>query len=557
MMESNTFYSYSDFIRNRKNFKIVNDADIFDAPAALFYKIIFYFNDEQGFLGVDRINDETVNLDSNYKNTALNFLRLNNELDRAFLLKKFLYLLSSINTETPWYFQEISGLDNAIERKIFSDKEVKIEDTPRQLTIKCLNDAVDNRIGTLLDLYRAICYSYDKRKEIIPANLRKFNMGILLFNAPLRGITGKSAGKNININIANKNNIYKVKSESEEYDSIDITSAKLYEFKNCEIDYNSSKSAFSSLNTTDGPMSPEYTITINYNDCYESRFNDVMKSVITDFINIDENFENSLNKNLQKVVTPSGKYEQLSNDIETRFDFENADEQYWLKTDLSDADDNDLINNKLKVSNAAKNIYDTYGNATIPTLFVSQVNRVTTDIKQAIQIPKIKIFNENIHNNGTVTRFGRYEYLNRVADGGLLGEAVNNLVGAGISSVEDTLGDTLKKIYLGNIRTMPINSDKKEKPNGNIRGEAEPRKDYKSTDNYKNAEIRSLNNGDLGDMYTKREQRNLSKGAQGDIFENLEPRNLNNYPIGTIPGYVQKTQYLNKLNESKSIRNSL
>jgi len=556
-MESNTFYSYSDFIRNRKNFKIVNDADIFDTPAALFYKIIFYFNDEQGFLGVDRINDETVALDSNYKNTALNFLRLNNELDRAFLLKKFLYLLSSINTETPWYFQEISGLDNAIERKIFSDKEVKIEDTPRQLTIKCLNDAVDNRIGTLLDLYRAICYSYDKRKEIIPANLRKFNMGILLFNAPLRGITGKSAGKNININIANKNNIYKVKSESEEYDSIDITSAKLYEFKNCEIDYNSSKSAFSSLNTTDGPMSPEYTITINYNDCYESRFNDVMKSVITDFINVDENFENSLNKNLQKVVTPSGKYEQLSNNLETRFDFENADEQYWLKTDLSDADDNDLINNKLKVSNAAKNIYDTYGNATIPTLFVSQVNRVATDIKQAIQIPKIKIFNENIHNNGTVTRFGRYEYLNRVADGGLLGKAVNNLVGAGISSVEDTLGDTLKKIYLGNIRTMPINSDKKEKPNGNIRGEAEPKKDYKSTDNYKNTEIRNLNNGDLGDMYTKREQRNLSTGTQGDIFENLEPRNVNNYPIGTIPGYVQKTQYLNKLNESKSIRNSL
>lgn len=540
MMESNTFYSYSDFIRNRKNFKIVNDADVFDTPAALFYKIIFYFNDEHGFLGVDRINDETVTLDSNYKNTALNFLRLNNELDRAFLLKKFLYLLSSINTETPWYFQEISGLDSAIERKIFSDKEVKIEDTPRQLTIKCLNDAVDNRIGTLLDLYRAICYSYDKRKEIVPANLRKFNMGILLFNAPLRGITGKSAGKNININIANKNNIYKVKSESEEYDSIDITSAKLYEFKNCEFDYNSSKSAFSSLNTTDGPMSPEYTITINYNDCYESRFNDVMKSVITDFINVDENFENSLNKNLQKVVTPSGKYEQLSNDLETRFDFENADEQYWLKTDLSDADDNDLINNKLKVSNAAKNIYDTYGNATVPTLFVSQVNRVVTDVKQAIQIPKIKIFNENIHNNGTVTRFGRYEYLNRVADGGLLGKAVNNLVGAGISSVEDTLGDTLKKIYLGNIRTMPINSDKKEKLSGNIRGEAEPRKDYKSTDNYKNAEIRNMNNSDLGDMYTK-----------------MESRNLNNYPIGTIPGYIQKTQYLNKLNESKSIRNSL
>ena len=39
---NNTYYSYLDFIRNRKDFKVVNSEDIFDNPSALFYKIIFY-----------------------------------------------------------------------------------------------------------------------------------------------------------------------------------------------------------------------------------------------------------------------------------------------------------------------------------------------------------------------------------------------------------------------------------------------------------------------------------------------------------------------------------
>ena len=290
MMSNISFYSYGDLIYDRNKFRISDKVGInrFDTPNALFYKLVFYFSDESGLLGLDGINgftdDVTKGLNGidvkkdRIKNTAYNFLLLNDELERAEMLKNFLILLSEINTNSPWYFQEISGIDSALERKIFSDGELKIEDKPGQFTIKCLNDAYDDRIGTLLDLYRASCFSYQNKKEIVPRNLRKFNMGILLFSAPIRGKGGKSGDPNNRIKIPSlgDNDLY-------------IPSTKLIEFRNCEFDYNSSKSPFGTLNTSEAPFSPEYTITINFDDCYESRYNEIMQEIITDFINIDIN----------------------------------------------------------------------------------------------------------------------------------------------------------------------------------------------------------------------------------------------------------------------------
>jgi hypothetical protein len=556
---NNTYYSYLDFIRNRKDFKVVNSEDIFDNPSALFYKIIFYFNKENGLLGTDKIleseisefdKDYKLSDSNNYRNTAYNYLLLNNEVERAFLLKKFIYLLSNINSNTPWYFQEVSGIDSAIERKIFSEGEVKLDEKPRQLSIKCLNDSMDNRIGTLLDLYRSVCYSYDKRKEIVPANLRKFNMGILIFSAPLRGYSGKSAGQKVYPRIPDKNT------------QDVISSAKFFEFRNCEFDYNSSKSAFSTLNTSESAFSPEYTITINYDDCYESRFNDVMQAVITDFINVEEGWDNSVNgsivKNRNQVLNNRTeailKGETWEKDLKTleyyndKLSFNDANKQYWINTDINSISEKTLTDYPRTINNNAVNVLENLGNGSSPTLFATQtsvpseefikkqqlkpnipkgnmfktaMNNAVNTVKSAIQLPTIKIFNENIHDTGTVTRYGRYEYLNRIAEGGILGQAVNSFVGEGISELEQ-----LGKIYLGNIRTMSIEDIEKQPPKGRLFDELEPRE--------------------------------LSQDSSGDIFEDQEPRSLDNYPIGTIPGYsLQKTQYLNKLNVSKSVRNNL
>ena len=179
MMSNISFYSYGDLIKNRNNFKITDRVGInrFDTPNALFYKLLFYFSDESGLLGLDGINGFNDNVTTalngidvktnRIKNTAYNFLLLNDELERAEMLKNFLILLSEINTNSPWYFQDINGVDGALSRKVFSEGELKIEDKPGQFTIKCLNDAYDDRIGTLLDLYRACCFSYQNKKSAV------------------------------------------------------------------------------------------------------------------------------------------------------------------------------------------------------------------------------------------------------------------------------------------------------------------------------------------------------------------------------------------------------
>ena len=137
---SKFFYSYTDFIKDRINFKRVDTTgpNRFDSPAALYYKIVFYFSDENGLLGINNVTvnntDKSVKAAVNvtapftggeedsssaknnvFRNTAYNYLLLNDEIERAEYLKRFLILLSDISADSPWYFQEIGGLDAALE----------------------------------------------------------------------------------------------------------------------------------------------------------------------------------------------------------------------------------------------------------------------------------------------------------------------------------------------------------------------------------------------------------------------------------------------------------
>ena len=146
-MSNISFYSDGDLIKERNQFRMVDYDGLgrFDTPSALFYKLVFYFSDESGLLGLNGINGFNDNVQERLsgfthdkyrlKNTAYNFLLLNDELERAEMLKNFLILLSEINSKSPWYFQEVSGLDTALERKLFSENEFKVEDKPGQIQI--------------------------------------------------------------------------------------------------------------------------------------------------------------------------------------------------------------------------------------------------------------------------------------------------------------------------------------------------------------------------------------------------------------------------------------
>ena len=423
---SNFFYSYTDFIKDRINFKRVDTTgpNRFDSPAALYYKIVFYFSDENGLLGINNVTvnntDESVKAAVNvtapftggeensssaknnvFRNTAYNYLLLNDEIERAEYLKRFLILLSDISADSPWYFQEIGGLDTALERKVFSEGELKIEDKPRQITIKCLNDSYDNRIGTLLDLYRAACFSYQNKKEIVPANLRKFNMGILVFNAPIRGKGGKSGDPNNMILIPDSQvNFY-------------IPSCKLIELRNCEFDYNSARSAFGTLNTTQDAFEPQYTITINFDDCYESRYNEIAQMVVTDFINIDirkeriGGFYDDLdvfgvnpfgNENGQLKYKDDSKEFWTDKTIKTDTSNDGIDQIYktHIISDNIKNDNNVIISDNIKNDNNVNSLNGNLGG------YLGSVINQTESILQKLSNPKniIKNTGKNLMNSG-------------------------------------------------------------------------------------------------------------------------------------------------------------
>lgn len=454
MSESKFFYSYTDFVKERINFKKVDREGInrYDSPAALYYKLVFYFTKDSGLLGLNEIyiddsiddikeniivsklkkpfNYNTVNdaarRDSDntdsvryknvttvLKNTAYNYLLLNAEYERAHMLKSFITLLSEINSSSPWYFQEITGLDTALERKMFSENEFKLEDKPRQIAIKCLHDAYDDRIGTLLDLYRAACFSYTEKKEVVPANLRKFNMGVLVFSAPIRGKGGKSGIKQNRILIPDEN------TDSNYY----IPSAKLIELRNCEIDYNSSKSAWGTLNTSTDPFSPEYTITISFDDCYENRYNEIMGSVVTDFINADINLSPNV-----KTVDDNSALGMATTGVSV---IDNSDRKYyWLDSDYSTGAD-DLYHNKMDYNSNTSNVNIDLntGTSMAANVLTTQWNNLVDKGKEFIQVPSFKNnkIDDNIHDFGRVNMYGEFEYLNRLS--GKEGELVRPIGG--------------------------------------------------------------------------------------------------------------------------------
>ena len=211
-------------------------------------------------------------------NSAWAYLMLNNEYERAEKLEHFITLLSDISTNSPWYFSTLGGISEALDRKSVSAGKLDVSEA-RKLTIKCLPDAFDNRIGALLDLYRDVTWSWVHKKEIIPANLRKFDMAVYIFETP--NATWHLDHDRMGLYVPNWGGV----------------SYKMIEFHDCEIDYNSVKSGFSELDNQMG-FAPTYTIDITYNDCYEISYNDIMMRRIGDVILTD-----LANSSLRKTIS--------------------------------------------------------------------------------------------------------------------------------------------------------------------------------------------------------------------------------------------------------------
>jgi len=140
-------------------------------PTVLGFKLLFNF--DQGDSG---LLWGTGNTDVDAPpNTALNYLLSIGDYQRAAYLKQFLYILHGVNNQTPWFWQSIGGLKDLwkqdYNKPLLVDKKIEIE---------CL-ESIDLRITALMDLYRKACFDWKYRREIVPKNLRQFQMSIYVY----------------------------------------------------------------------------------------------------------------------------------------------------------------------------------------------------------------------------------------------------------------------------------------------------------------------------------------------------------------------------------------
>ena len=219
-------WSYADFINERAIFQKSLQNPLGE-QGWFYFKIFFNFDTQYGLFG-GLLNDPDPMMATN---SAYKYLRACEALgkyyktnDRQVALMKFAKILSYISTYAPWFFKGIKNLNQA-NIPVINDftKEKSIE-------IECSNDAIDMRLNTLMDLYKFACYDEIDQKEIVPDNLRKFDMTVMVFHAPIKYFHTSFRTK------GGHKYDYKGTSVNNNTGFSDTMSFKMFTFINCEID---------------------------------------------------------------------------------------------------------------------------------------------------------------------------------------------------------------------------------------------------------------------------------------------------------------------------------
>ncbi|MBO5005464.1 MAG: hypothetical protein J6D03_09590 [Clostridia bacterium] len=260
-------WGYKDFLNERVSWQKSLDS-LTGEPGWFYFKIFFKFDTNYGLFPGILDNGGTRMMT---QNSAMNYLsnishiyenNYNSSFNRKVALRKFVKTLSWINSYAPWFFKKITGMDQASYldlNEITKEKFIEIE---------CLQDAVDMRLTTLMDLYRYVCYDNIKQKEILPENLRKFDMSVVIFHTPLRYY--HSAGKSL----TSKSFPYKSLHADEMGDRM---SFRMVTFSECEFDLASMTAIPNELNNETAFNLAQNKIKINYNRAMVTDLNEWFK----------------------------------------------------------------------------------------------------------------------------------------------------------------------------------------------------------------------------------------------------------------------------------------
>jgi hypothetical protein len=110
-----------------------------------------------------------------FNDSAEDYLYSIGSVNRIGYLRTFKQLLYKLQTEAPWYFQKISGMDS-----IYKIDPSNISKKEALLTFECL-ESVDMRMSLLADAYRQAAFDFERHREVLPHNLRTFKMRIHIY----------------------------------------------------------------------------------------------------------------------------------------------------------------------------------------------------------------------------------------------------------------------------------------------------------------------------------------------------------------------------------------
>jgi hypothetical protein len=153
---------------------------LYQDPTILGFKLLFFFNNT---------GSKLLSTGDKVPNTAYTYLNNIGDYARASYLKKFVNHLQKISTNTPWFFQTLDGLADAWKRGYQADDFLAALPNDRKITIGCL-ESMDLRMSALIDLYRKACFDWNYRREIVPWNLRTFDVYVYVYEVRLTNRSG-------------------------------------------------------------------------------------------------------------------------------------------------------------------------------------------------------------------------------------------------------------------------------------------------------------------------------------------------------------------------------
>jgi hypothetical protein len=262
--------------------------------------------------------------------------------DKRFqMIEAFKNGLDYINKNCPYYFQSLSGLNTLL--KVDIQNYHKRGGAPKRagtLTVDCL-ESIDMRLSAIAELYRKAIYDYTHHRIMLPENLRKFRMYLVIteirniqltygINDVLNPFSIGSVAQttnfleDFNTQTGLLNEISGLSQQStnvEGENSVKLGSydmmpyAWIYKFDQCEFDFDETYPSFSSIDNKGGQqVSTSFKIHVGRVKDYKIQFNQ-----LADVIKKDNNIQqmvladiwggpNSLYNSLDYVSTQGLKF---------------------------------------------------------------------------------------------------------------------------------------------------------------------------------------------------------------------------------------------------------